>query len=76
VFGSEHPSVACTHVNIGNVLRAMGRYEEALVQPHLDVLVDIEHPDVAGTHGNIGAVYGGKGNHENAKCLGKQTVAW
>jgi hypothetical protein len=50
--------VAGTHVNIGNVLRAMGKYEEAPVQPHkgLDVLVAIEHLDVAGTHGNILAV--------------------
>ena len=71
VSGQDHPDVATSLMNVGNVLRAMEKYEEALVQHQksLDIKIRVvgsDHPDVAASFINIGAVYAGKGDLENA----------
>ena len=52
------PDVAAIHVNMSNVLKSMGKYEEALVElkKGLDVLVTVyghEHPDVASCYQSV-----------------------
>ena len=55
VFGSEHPLVAASHVNMGTVYDSQGRYEEALVQYQQALAVFLavhgqEHLDVANSY--------------------------
>ena len=61
-IGPEHPHVAVSHVDIGNVYQKQGRYEEALVEyeKDLDLLVSVhgqEHPDVANMYYNLACLY-------------------
>ena len=58
-------------MGIGNVLRSMGKHEEALVEHHkaLEVFLAVhgqEHPSVAATYNNMGVVYEKQGRYEEA----------
>ena len=71
MFGSDHPDVARSHVNIGNVLDDMGKPEEALVhlQKGLEIYLKVlgsDHPDVAKSYTCIGVVYYSQGQYERA----------
>ena len=68
--GDNHPDVATSLMNIGNVLQAIGKYEEALVQHQksLDIKIRVfgnDHPGVAASYNNIGEVYRMKGDLKN-----------
>ena len=59
-------------MNVGNVLQAMGKYEEALFhdQKCLDIMIRVfggDHPDVATSYQNLAAVYQRQGNHLQTK---------
>ena len=58
-------------MNIGIVLKVMGKYEEALVQHQKSLAIKIrvfgsDHLDVAASYNNIGTVYESLGKYEEA----------
>jgi len=62
MFGYEHPSVATSLMNIGNVYCKQGKYEIVLVEYHksLDIKIQIygqDHSDVVMAHNNSAVVY-------------------
>jgi tetratricopeptide (TPR) repeat protein len=71
VFGSDHPDVAASYTNIGNVYDSQGQYERALeyYQKGLEINIKVsgqDHPDVAASIKNIGIVYHNKGDRAAA----------
>ncbi len=71
VFGSDHPDVAASYNNIGNVYDSLGKCEEALEYYQKALEIDIkvsgqDHPDVASSIKNIGIVYHNKGDRAAA----------
>jgi len=69
--GDDHPNVAASYGNIGNVYQLQGNYDEALVQYHKSLEITIrvlgcEHEHVAGSYENIGIVFLAQGDYENA----------
>ena len=79
MFGSEHPDVAKSYPNIGNVYDSQGKYEEAMEmhKKSLDIKTRIyggdNHPDVAVSYQNLAAVYQRQGNHVQTKEMVTKT---
>ena len=63
VFGSDHPDVAASYNNIGEVCRKQGKYEEALevYTKSLDMMTRIyggdNHPSVADSKYNLALLH-------------------
>ena len=78
-LGNQHPSVATSYTNIGNIWCLKGEYDKALefYQKCRDIRLKIlgaEHPLVASTNNNIGNICHEKGEYDKAlefyqKCL-------
>ena len=69
--GDNHPSVAASYGNIGNMYQAQGEYDEAHVQHQKSLEIKIcvfgcEGERVAASYNNIGAVYFAQGDYKNA----------
>ena len=76
-IGEEHPNVALTEMNIGNLLRQQGDHENALF--HLQKALDIQtrclgtgHVAVANTKNNMAIVYGNLGNQTKRLQLNRE----
>ena len=68
IHGQDHPAVADSYRNIGNVYYSQGKYEEALVQYQKALAIDLavhgqDHLDVAKSYNNIGIVYRNQGKY-------------
>ena len=73
-FGPDHPRVATSLNNLGEVYRAQGKYAEAepLYKRALEMLEEAlgpEHPDVARMLENMVQLYKDMGNIDEAKSL-------
>ncbi len=71
VLWKEHPNVATSYNNIGNVYSGQGNYDKALEYDNKALAIQEkvlgkEHPDVATSYNNIGFVYAKKGQYEKA----------
>jgi len=69
--GDDHPNVAASYGNIGNVYQVQGEYAEALVQHQKCLEIEMrvfgcEHQDMGMSYNNIGAVFQAQGDYENA----------
>ena len=70
-LGPEHPHVAQSHNNLGNVIRAQGKYAEAEAE-HRQALalrekaLGPEHPDVATSHNDLGIIFADQGKTREA----------
>ena len=69
--GPDHPEVAMSYMNIGNIFISQYKYEEALVQHHKSLEIKIrmfgdQDQDVAASYNNIGEVYRRQGRYEEA----------
>jgi len=78
MFGYEHPSVATSLMNIGNVYCEQCKYEIALVEYHksLDIKIQIygqDHPDVVMAHNNIAVVYRKLHKYEEALLQSRES---
>ena len=74
VHGHDHPDVAASYNNIGNVYKRQGRQQEALdyYLRGLQILQEVhgdDHLDVAAAKFNIADVFERQGKLENAKSL-------
>ena len=65
VLGSEHPNVATSYTNIGNVYSQQGKYQFSTRTASIRVLGS-EHPDVADLYNNTGGEYDSQGKYEQA----------
>jgi len=77
--GRNHQWVAASYSDIGNVYRAQGKYDLALVQlqQSLKILIRAyggDHGDVATMYNNIGELYQEQGNQEEAHVAFKQSL--
>ena len=70
-LGPEHPDVAATYNNMGNVFAKQGRYAEALQHHEKSLAIRLkqlgpEHPDVADTYNNMAIVFDSQGRYAEA----------
>jgi tetratricopeptide (TPR) repeat protein len=80
VYGEEHHEVAMTLGNLGNVQRALGRFEEALASQQRALAIEErvygeEHHEVAMTLGNLGLVQLALGRFEEALASLQRALA-
>jgi CHAT domain-containing protein/Tfp pilus assembly protein PilF len=80
IFGEEHPAVAQSLDNLGNLLQAMGDYAGA--RPNLEQALAIrrkllgeEHPDVATSLNNVGMLLQATGDYAAARPYLEQALA-
>jgi tetratricopeptide (TPR) repeat protein len=71
-LGADHPNVAMTLTNLGNVFREQGEYEQAKLhhQRALQIMEEVmgaDHPNVASSLNNLGNVSREQGEYEQAK---------
>jgi len=71
VLGKDHPKVADSYNNIGNVLNSQSKYEEALeyyfkTLAIREKVLGKDHPNVAVAYNNIGNVLFNQGKYEEA----------
>lgn len=71
VLGPDHPNVASTYNNIGSVLYAQDKYEEALVHFRKALAIwqkvlGSDHPDIATSYNNIAIVLYSQDKYEEA----------
>ena len=74
MVGQDHPDVASSYNNIGNVYDHQGKYEEALVQYRraLEIKIRVfgqDHPGVAKSKYNIALLHKGRQETEKARQL-------
>ena len=70
-LGGEHPYVATSYNNIGQVWNKKGEYDKALEYYEKCLAIELktlggEHPDVASSYYNIGNIWNSKGEYEKA----------
>ena len=72
MFGENHPDVAESYNNIGNVFRILNDYVRAseYLQHALDIRKQVfgeAHHYVAESYNNVGAVHHTQGNYDSAR---------
>ena len=76
---SNHPDLASTYGNIGNVYSSMGEYAKALSSHEKALAIQqlslpSNHPQLASTYGNIGLVYFSMGEYVKALSSYEKTL--
>jgi eukaryotic-like serine/threonine-protein kinase len=71
-FGPDHPHVAMTRSNLGNILALEERYDEAIVEQSaaLEVLIEVlgsDHPSIGQLKNNLGVILAAAGRLEAAE---------
>ena len=78
-LGEEHPDVAASYHNIGNLYNDKGEYDNALEYYNKSFALSLkvfgeEHPDVAICYSNIGNVYAVKGDYDSSLIYQKKSL--
>jgi CHAT domain-containing protein/Tfp pilus assembly protein PilF len=79
-LGNNHPKVASTYNNLGNVLKSMGNFQKAIAyyEQGLHIqqqLLGPKHPQLAGSMNNIGTMLQEQGEYNKALTWLQQALA-
>ena len=79
-LGEDHPSVASTYHDMGNVYYYQGAYEQALAYNEKVLAIIIkargdDHPSVANIYNNMGLEYYAQGAYKQALAYFEKTLA-